>query len=398
MASRARAVPVRLTIKRRRKLEQIVRAGSSPQRLVLRARIVLAAAGGTANAAIARDLSCSAAVVRIWRGRFAVRGIPGLFDKPRSGRPETHGPSARLAVLAVATAVPPDGESAWSQRGIAGHLRDRGLPISAATVGRVLAEARVRPHRVRGWLNRADDPSFWIRAGQVCRLYLNPPPGTVLVSIDEKTGIQAKSRKHPQIPCRPGRDARREFEYVRHGTISVIAAMNVTTGEVIAGRIDRNDSATFIQFLAMLHQVIPPHLRIHLIMDNGSSRTSAATRAWLAAHPRFAVTYTPKHASWLNNDRAVVRGAHPQAAAPRRLQLPRRPRGQDHRIHHPAQQERPPLQVELRRRRRARPLPRTPPPPRTRTSPPRSRMIATPGNHDPVRNLRCTALAVVFNC
>jgi transposase len=300
MTGRARAAPIKLTIKRRRKLEQIVRAATSPQRLVLRARIVLLAAGGSANAAIARDLGCSVAVVRTWRRRFACRGIPGLFDKPRSGRPETHGPSARLAVLAVATAVPPEGESQWSHAMIAAHLGERGLAISAATVGRVLAGAKVRPHKVRGWLNRAGDPAFWARAGAVCRLYLDPPPGAVLVSVDEKTGIQAKSRKHPQIPARPGRDARREFEYVRHGTISLIAAMNVTTGEVITERIHRNDSAAFTAFLAMLHQMIPPRLRIHLIMDNGSSHTSAATRAWLAAHPRFAVTYTPKHASWLN--------------------------------------------------------------------------------------------------
>lgn len=300
MPGRARAVPVRVTIKRRRKLDQIIAAGSSPQRLVLRARIALAAAENKTNAAIARELGCSVAVVRTWRGRFARLGIPGLFDRPRPGRPETYGPSERLAVVAVATSVPPDGESQWSHALIAGHLRDRGLPVSAATAGRVLAEAKVRPHKVRGWLNRADDPSFWIRAGQVCRLYINPPPGTVLVSVDEKTGIQAKSRKHPQTPARPGRDARREFEYIRHGTVSIIAAMNVTTGEVIAERIRRNDSATFIAFLSMLHQMIPGHLRIHLIMDNGSSHTSRATRAWLAARPRFSVTYTPKHASWLN--------------------------------------------------------------------------------------------------
>jgi len=300
MSGRARAVAIRLTIKRRRKLEQIIAAGTSQQRLVLRARIVLAAAGGMTNAGIARDLGCSVAMARAWRGRFAVRGIPGLFDKPRSGRPEVHGPSARLAVIAVATSIPPDGESQWSRSLIAGHLQERGLAISPSTAGRVLAEAKVRPHKVRGWLSRADDPSFWIRAGQVCRLYLNPPPGTALISVDEKTGIQAKSRKHPKIPARPGRDARREFEYVRHGTVSIIAAMNVTTGEVIAERIHRNNSAAFIAFLAMLDQMIPPHLRIHLIMDNGSSHTSRATRAWLAAHPRLAVTYTPKHASWLN--------------------------------------------------------------------------------------------------
>jgi transposase len=300
MTGRARAAAIRLTTKRRRKLEQIVRAGSSPQRLVLRARIVLLAAGGMANAQIARDLGCSVAVVRTWRRRFACRGIPGLFDMPRPGRPEVHGPSARLAVLATATSVPPEGESQWSRALIAGHLRERGLAISAATVGRVLAEAKVRPHKVRGWLNRADDPSFWLRAGQVCSLYLNPPPATVLISVDEKTGIQAKSRKHPGTPVRPGRDARREFEYVRHGTVSIIAAMNVATGEVIAERIHRNDSAAFTAFLAMLHQMIPPHLRIHLIMDNGSSHTSRATLDWLAAHPGFSVTCTPRHASWLN--------------------------------------------------------------------------------------------------
>jgi transposase len=122
----------------------------------------------------------------------------------------------------------------------------------------------------------------------------------VLISVDETTGIQAKSRKYPEYRARPNRDARREFEYVRHGTVSIIAAMNVTTGQVIAQRIDRNNSATFIGFLRMLDQMIDLRLRIHLIMDNGSSHTSNATRAWLDAHPRFKVTYTPKHASWSN--------------------------------------------------------------------------------------------------
>jgi transposase len=294
------AVPVRMTIKRHRKLTQIISAGTSPQRLVLRAKMILAAAENIPNARIARDLGCSEKTVREWRGRFAVHGIPGIFDRPRSGRPETYGPSARLAVIAAATSVPPGGESCWSHTLLARHLRERGLDISPATVGRTLADAGVRPHKVRGWLNRADDPAFWVRAGAVCRLYLNPLPGTVLLSIDEKTGIQAKHRTHPEIPLRPGRPARREFEYVRHGTVSIIAAMNVATGEVIAQRIRRNDSVTFIRFLVMLDQCIPPHLRIHLIMDNGSSHTSKATRAWIAAHPRFSATYTPKHASWLN--------------------------------------------------------------------------------------------------
>lgn len=294
------AVPVRMTIKRERKLRQVINAGTSPQRLVLRARIILAAAGGGANAEIARDLGCSENTVREWRGRFARRGIRGIFDRPRPGRPETHGPSTRLLIVATATSVPPDGESCWSQASIVAHLRERGLEVSRATAGRVLAEAHVRPHKVRGWLNRKDDPLFWVQAGQVCRLYLHPEPGTVLVSVDEKTGIQAKTRRHPDIPAAPGRDARREFEYVRHGTVSIIAAMNVATGEVISQRIRKNNSVTFMKFLAMLDQHTAPHLRIHLIMDNGSSHTSRATRAWIRDHSRFSVTYTPKHASWLN--------------------------------------------------------------------------------------------------
>jgi transposase len=202
--------------------------------------------------------------------------------------------------VATATPVPPDGESCWSQDSIVRHLRGRGLEISRATAGRALADAKVRPHKVRGWLSRKDDPAFWAQAGAVCRLYLNPPPGTVLVSIDEKTGIQAKTRRHPDVPAATGRDARREFEYVRHGTVSVIAAMNTATGEVISQRIRRNNSVTFMKFLAMLDQHTAPGLRIHLIMDNGSSHTSKATRAWIASRPRFAVTFTPKHASWLN--------------------------------------------------------------------------------------------------
>ncbi|HEY3653159.1 MAG TPA: IS630 family transposase [Streptosporangiaceae bacterium] len=289
-----------MTTKRRRKLEQIVAARTSEQRLVLRARIVLAAADGHGTTQIAAQLGCSVPTARTWRDRFDRRGVPGIFDRPRCGRPPVHGPSARLVVVATATSVPPAGQTVWSHRTLAAHLAERGLHVSPATVGRVLADAEVRPHRVRGWLRRADDPAFWARAGQVCRLYLDPPADTLLVSIDEKTGIQAKTRKYPQIPTRPGRAMRREFEYVRHGTVSIIAAMDVATGEVVTRRIGRNTSAAFTAFLAMLDEQIDPALRIHLILDNGSSHTARATRAWLARHPRFFWTYTPKHASWLN--------------------------------------------------------------------------------------------------
>jgi transposase len=294
------AAPLPLSRKQERKVRAIVAGALAGQAVVRRARIVLLAAQGLPNTRIAARLGCSLPTVRTWRERFRRRGVPGLFDRPRCGRPESYGPSERLAVVATATSAPPEGASLWTRATIAAHLAERGLAPSASTVGRILAEAKVRPHKVRGWLHRADDPAFWAQAGAVCRLYLELPPGTLLVSVDEKTGIQAKSRRYPTLRASPGREERREFEYRRHGTVSIVAAMDVATGHVLAQRIERNNSATFTAFLRQLDQCTDPALRIHLVMDNGSSHTSKATRGWLAAHPRFAVTHTPKHASWLN--------------------------------------------------------------------------------------------------
>ncbi|GIH73560.1 IS630 family transposase [Sphaerimonospora thailandensis] len=298
MAGPVSATVIKVGHRRRHRLEKIVNRPSSPQVMVVRARIVLLVADGWPLARIAATLRVTETTVRKWRDRFAERGIRGLLDLPRPGRPELYGPEVRLRVIACATSAPPAGQAAWTHTLIAERLADTG--ISLASVGRILTEADLRPHKVRGWLNRLDDEQFWHLAAAVCDLYLRPPDDGVLVSVDEKTGIQAKSRKYPELAAEPGRAARREFEYVRHGTVSILAAMNVLSGEVLAEQIDRNDSATFIAFLTMLDQMIDPRLNIYLIMDNGASHTSRATRAWLAAHPRFKVTYTPKHASWLN--------------------------------------------------------------------------------------------------
>ncbi len=144
------------------------------------------------------------------------------------------------------------------------------------------------------------DPQFFAKAAAVCQLYLHPPAGAVVLSVDEKTAIAARSRTRPTAPARPGRLARREFEYVRHGTVSLMAALDVHTGEVLGRIINRNDSATFTAFLHEIDQAIHPTAHIYLIMDNGASHVAKATKAWLAAHPRFTVCHTPAHASWLN--------------------------------------------------------------------------------------------------
>lgn len=298
MARAASRDIVILGARRKARLEAIVRAPSSPQALVRRARIALLAHQRWPNARIAAELGCAPATVRTWRRRFARRGMPALRDRPRSGRPEVYGPDVRLAIVATATSVPPEGVTAWTHPLITGQLAGTGISVSQ--VGRILAGLDLAPHKVRGWLNRRDDEQFWAQAAAVCDLYLRPPPGTMVICIDEKTGIQAKSRKYAEQPPRRGRPARREFEYVRNGTLSIIAALQAATGQVVAEPIEHNDSVTFTGFLHRLDQCTDPRLNIHLVMDNGPSHTAAATRAWIAAHPRISVTYTPKHASWLD--------------------------------------------------------------------------------------------------
>jgi len=278
-----------------------VRKDTAAVRAVRRARIILAADAGHANARIAREVGVSVDTVRAVRRRYRAEGWHTLRDRPRPGRPLIHGLGTRIAIVATATSVPPGPQTTWTHASIAAHLAAIGqATISASQVGRILADLDVKPHQVRGWLNRPADPGFFDKARAICDLYLHPPAGSVLISIDEKTGIQAKSRKYPTRRPAPGRRARREFEYIRHGTASLIAAMNVSTGTVHHTIITRNDSAAFTGFLAQIEASIPPDLDIHLVMDNGSSHTSKATRAWLAAHPRFHVHHTPVHSSWLN--------------------------------------------------------------------------------------------------
>ena len=286
--------------RRRKRLQRIVARSTSPQHLVLRAKIVLAAWRREPNAKIARGLAVGVDTVRKWRARFHREGIAGLLDRPRSGRPPVYGIDDQLLLVATVTETPPEVDSHWTHRSLAQRLHER-VGISASQIGRILASLDVKPHRVRGWLNRPPDPAFRTKAEAVCRLYLTElPADTVLFSVDEKTAMQARSRKRATRPVRAGLVERREFEYVRHGTVSLMAAMNVTTGTVHPKIIKRNDSDTFIEFLTELAATVEPDKKIHLILDNGSSHTSRKTRKWLREHPRFTVTYTPCHASWLN--------------------------------------------------------------------------------------------------
>ena len=292
--------PLVLTVEERSELERRLRAATTSHRDRQRAEVVLLAADGVPGSRIAPRVGLSPQSVSKWRLRFRDVGLPGLEDAERSGRPLVYGPTDRLVLMAKVTEEHPEFSSQWSHSELQSAMADAGIGISASQIGRILAADEVKPHRVDGWLTRRDTPEFWERAADVCGLYLSPPENAVVLSIDEKTGIQAKSRKHPTQPLRPGRPARQEFEYIRHGTASLMAAMDVATGKVFARDIARNNSVTFIAFLEEIDERTDDELAIHIVMDNGSSHTSKATKAWLVDHPRFVVHHTPVHASWLN--------------------------------------------------------------------------------------------------
>ncbi len=304
---RTTAPAVELATDVRTVLERTAASAKGSVRDVMRARIVLAAAEGLPNAEIARELPAAINTVRKWRHRFTARGLAGLADAHRCGRPRQYDDIARVAVVAAATSPVPDGAAAWTHAAIAEQVRGTVFaPVSASWAGRVLAALDLKPHKVTGWLTRRDTPDFWERARDICELYRTPPQGAVVLSIDEKTAIAARSRKHPTLPAtpaqpgRPGRPARQEFEYVRHGTASLVAALDVTSGEVLSEVIGRNTAATFTAFLDQLDTMIDPGKEIHVVLDNGSSHTARHTKKWLADHPRWHVHWTPPHASWLN--------------------------------------------------------------------------------------------------
>jgi transposase len=175
------------------------------------------------------------------------------------------------------------------------------IGISASQIGRILADLDIKPHRVRSWITRPDDPGFWERAADICGLYLVPPTNALVLSVDETAGMTARSRTRPTTRPAPGRPSRQEHEYVRHGTATLLAALDVHGGGIVqATDPDRNTAANFIAFLDDLDATVPADLQVHLVLDNGSSHIARDTRWWFVDHPRFHAHSAPTHASWLN--------------------------------------------------------------------------------------------------
>ena len=250
---------------------------------------------------IAQHLSIDADTLCKWRIRFARAGLAGLEDRKRPGRPPIYTHDDRLKIIKTVTEQPPDPSSRWSGHQIAEVLSDE-VGISRSHIWRILDDLDLKPHQVRSWLT-SRDPDFWDKAADVCGLYLNRPEGALVLSVDEKTGMQAKSRINPTKPVRPGSPERKEFEYKRHGTACLFAALDVHSGEIVHDTKARNRSEEFIEFMAHLDEVTPKDLVLHIIVDNGSSHVSKKTKAWLNDDERsgcFVVHHTPTHASWLN--------------------------------------------------------------------------------------------------
>jgi transposase len=284
-------------------LEGVLGRPTAPQREVLRARIALLAAAGEATAAIAAALGVSAATVCLWRGRVARAGARGVKERPRPGRPPRIQHGTRLELLALACA-PAEAEGRTTptldelrDQAIAGKVVDK---ISRSHLHRILQAGDIRPHRVRQWLH-SPDPAFREKVNVICALYHQPPAGAVVLSIDEKTGIQAIERKHLDRPPQPGRLRRREFEYIRHGTQALIAALNVHTGEVIGSCRDRRTQADLLAFMEMVAQTYG-NQPVHVIWDNLNTHT--AKMIWKDFNrrhgQRFHFDFTPFHASWVN--------------------------------------------------------------------------------------------------
>ncbi|MBW6455889.1 MAG: IS630 family transposase [Trueperaceae bacterium] len=274
-------------------LRAIVRAGTSKQRAVTRARIVLLAAEGVANTRIAKQVGVSLPTVLLWRSRFAEHGLDGLQDAPHPGRPRVYGPEVRERIVATTLKKPEEPVTHWSRARLA-----KRVGVSASTVGRVWREKNLKPHRVETF-KYSSDPQLVEKVIDVVGLYLDPPERAIVLSVDEKTQVQALDRTQPMLPLRPGLPERRTHDYQRHGTVNLFAALDVATGRVTHEMRERHTGADFLAFLKRIARAYPKG-EVHLILDNVASHKTPAVQAWLSRHKRFVFHFTPTSASWMN--------------------------------------------------------------------------------------------------
>jgi transposase len=283
-----------LTDAERVELEGWARRRTSAAGLALRSRIVLAAADGESNTDMAVRMNISRNTVKRWRNRFVELRCDGLLDEPRPGRPRVVGDEQIKALITQTLESAPRDATHWSTRSMAEHLG-----LSQSMVSRVWRAFGLAPHKQDSW-KLSKDPLFVEKVRDVVGLYLCPPERALVLCVDEKTQIQALNRTAPVFPMLPGTPARASHDYVRHGTSSLYAALDLASGQVIGSLHARHRSREFLAFLKKIDTEVPTDLDVHLVLDNASTHKTPAVKRWLTAHPRFVMHFTPTSSSWLN--------------------------------------------------------------------------------------------------
>jgi transposase len=285
---------LQVTREQRDELEGWSQSRTLPAGDVFRARLIVALADGKSYREIERRLGASAPTVSKWKGRFEQEGIEGLQGRHQGSKPRRATPAMQARIIRRAQQKPTEGSTHWSCRKLSEELG-----VSKSTVQRVLAQAKLRPHRLDRYM-ASNDPKFEAKAADIIGLYMNPPQHAAVFCVDEKTAIQALDRLDPVLPLSPGRAERHGFEYYRHGTLSLYAALNVKTGRVEGKTAQRHTSAEFVAFLAELVGKAKWAREIHIVLDNLSAHKTQAVEQFLAHNPKVRFHFTPTYSSWLN--------------------------------------------------------------------------------------------------
>ena len=295
MSKRGRPLaPITLSDSEREQLKRWARRRKSSQGLAQRCRIVLAAAEGMSNTEVAARVGVSTVTVGKWRSRFLVDRLDGLTDEPRPGRP----PSITLDMVEDVVVATLEENPANAMHWTRAKMAQRS-GLSKSTIGRIWKAFNLRPHRIEGF-KLSNDPLFVEKVVDVVGLYLNPPENAVVYCVDEKSQVQALGRSQPALPMMPGMPEKRAHDYVRYGTTTLFAALNVQDGSVI-GKTYRSHRATeFKKFLALMDKQVPEHLQVHVVCDNYSTHKHPTVRSWLKPHERFHMHFIPTYSSWLN--------------------------------------------------------------------------------------------------
>jgi len=304
---------VTLTVEENNCLVELARRRTTAQAIALRARIVLACAQDLSNTQVAQRLKVTLQTVGKWRRRFIEQRLDGLFDAPRPGQPRKITDAKVEEVLAMTLERRPREATHWSTR-----LMAKATGLNQTAIVRIWQAFGLQPHRAQSF-KLSTDPLFIDKVRDIVGLYLAPPTRAVVLCVDEKSQIQALDRTQPLLPLSFGVAERRSHDYVRHGTTTLFAALDVATGKVIGELHRRHRSGEFLQFLRTIDQSVPRKLDVHLVMDNYGTHKTPTVKGWFARHPRFHLHFTPTSGSWLNlverwfgllSERQIKRGSH----------------------------------------------------------------------------------------